>query len=214
MSLHRALRSDWSEIPPQERNIWQRWAAASIGVCTPGNLVSIIGAVVVCYGLLLLYRGHLERGVIWVIVGRLADVLDGSVAEYTKTKSPLGEGVDATVDKILIILSLYVLIDKTLIPSLAGYIMLLHAIYVVAVSSLSRRFKTFIHPSRAGKLGTAFEWAAIALYVLSDILRQHHVSTNLLGSVAGITFALYIVLATWSSITYTQTLYYKRTMSS
>ena len=213
MSLHRAIRSDWSEVPPQKRNIWQRWAAASHGVLTPGNLISIIGAALVIFGLYLLTQDYLISGFATVIVGRLADILDGLLAELTKTKSPLGEGVDASIDKILIVVSLFVLLDRQLIPLLIGIVMAIHAIYMIVLSSISRRVKTFLHPSRSGKLCAVFEWLSVGLFLLYDIFKQQNISTTIVFMFALISFGLFVYSAIWSTLNYTRKVYYKQTMS-
>ena len=213
MKLHRATRSDWSEVAPVQRNIWQRWAAASHGVITPGNIVSFIGVVLVVSGLYDLEHSQLIGGTAFLLIGRLADILDGLVADYTKTKSPLGEAVDATVDKILIVAALYVLIDKQLIPLLVGAFMAVHAVYAIGVSSVARKIRVDLHPSRAGKLGAFFEWTCVGLYLLGDILNSQHHSTSLTRGVAAICFAAFVVTAVISSLNYTRTAYYKRTMN-
>lgn len=214
MNLHRATRSDWSELSPQERNLWQRLAVASSGVVTPANIVTIIGAGLVLYGLLLLYRNHLTVGIILVLLGRLADILDGMVAEATKTKSPLGEALDATIDKILIILSLWVLLDRHLLPAVVIWVMLVHAVYVIAVSYISRQLKTYLHPSLSGKLGAVFQWACVGAYLLVDILKQHSTSSTVPLYVGRLCFILFVVLAVWSSYTYTKYVYYRNEVKS
>ena len=213
MKLHRATRSDWSEVAPVQRNIWQRWAAGSHGVLTPGNIVSLIGVVLVVSGLYDLSHGQLIGGTAFLLIGRLADILDGLVADYTKTKSPLGEAVDATVDKILIVATLFVLIDKQLLPLLVGVIMAVHAVYAIGVSSVARKLRVHLHPSRAGKLGALFEWTCVGLYLFGDILNHLHHSTTLVRGAAFICFAAFAVTAVMSSLNYTRTAYYKRTMN-
>ena len=212
MNLHRATRSDWSDIPPQERSFWQRLAASSHGVLTPANFVSLIGALLMVRGLLFLRDDQLIRGTVLVLVGRFADILDGIVADYTKTKSPLGEAIDATVDKILLILALYVLLDKSLIPLVVGAFMAVHAVYNIAVSTIARQLKARLHPSRAGKLSAAIEWMSVGFYLLVDILKQHHHNPNLAHAIALVSFILFVVSGTWSSINYTRHVYYKQAM--
>src|SRR5580700_510193 len=152
MKLHRALRSDWSEVAPQQRTLWQRAAACSHGVITPGNFITLIGAVFVIIGLYDLAHAQLITGVALLLIGRMADILDGMVADHTKTKSPLGEAVDAATDKILTIVALYVLLDNQLIPLIVGLVMAVHAVYNILVSTVARRLHVSLHPSSTGKL--------------------------------------------------------------
>lgn len=214
MGLHRATRSDWSDIPPQERSFWQRTAAGSRGVITPANVISILGAALVVIGLIFLSSGQLIDGMSMIFIGRLADILDGMVADYTKTKSPLGEAIDATVDKVVIILALFVLIDKSLVPLLVGLIMGFHAIYNATVSVVARQLKVSLHPSRAGKLCAVFEWATVVFYLLGDVLRQRHDSVSIAHDAALLSFVVFIILAVWSSLNYTRGIYYKQVMRS
>lgn len=212
MSLHRALRSDWSAVAPQERNIWQRWAAVSHGVFTPGNIISVTGGALVIWGLVLLSRNGLITGSGAIIIGRLCDLLDGLVAEHTKTKSPLGEFVDATIDKILIVLALFVLVNHELIPIAVGTLMFIHAAYMIGLATIARDIKAPLHPSRSGKLATAFEWLSVALYMFAAILKQQNYSSLLTSRLAFISFLLFIFAALWSTRNYTRYIYYKKKM--
>lgn len=212
MKLHRAIRSDWSEVAPQQRNIWQRWAACSHGIITPGNIVSIIGAALVIVGLFDIANDQLIGGLAVMLVGRCADVLDGLVADYTKTKSPLGEGVDATIDKILIGLTLIVLLDNQLLPLFVGIVMALHVLYNTVLLAVARKLKIALHPSRSGKLGAVFLWVCVGLYLLSDILKNQHHSASLTMTAAVVSFIVYVIMAAWSSRNYTQNVYYKQKM--
>lgn len=214
MKLHRALRSDWSEIAPQQRTLWQRCAAASRGIITPGNLITLIGALLVIRGLYDLAHGQLITGIALLLVGRMADILDGMVADYTKTKSPLGEAVDAVTDKVLTIVALYVLLDKQLLPLIIGVIMALHVLYNIIVTTVARQLHVSLHPSLTGKLSALFEWACVGLFVLIDIFKQQHHQTADVRVIAIISFVLFIATAAWSSLHYTSSVYYKQTMKS
>lgn len=212
MKLHRAIRSDWSDIPPQERSMWQRWASGSRGIITPANIISILGAILVVIGLFFLSSGQLIDGIWAIFIGRVADILDGMVADYTKTKSPLGEAIDASVDKVVIVLALFVLVDKNLLPILIGLTMGIHALYNAGVSVVARRFKISLHPSRAGKLSAVFEWGTVVFYLLGDILTQRQHSPAIGHDVGLVSFGLFVILAVWSSLNYTRSVYYKRIM--
>src|SRR5690349_11384075 len=101
MKLHHAgTKPDWDLVAASKRNSWQRLAKLSYGVMTPGNLLSFIGILLVGIGLAAINRQHIWKGLVLLAMGRLCDILDGSAAEYTGTKSPLGEAVDASLDKI------------------------------------------------------------------------------------------------------------------
>jgi phosphatidylglycerophosphate synthase len=160
-----------------------------------------------------LAHGQLISGTAIVLIGRLADVFDGMVADYTKTKSPLGEGIDATVDKILLTAALYILIDKSLLPLVVGIVMAVHAVYVTTVSTVGRSWKVNLHPSLTGKLAAVFEWACVGFYLLADIIKGQLHNPGLANAAALLCFGVFIVAAVWSSLNYTRTMYYKRTMN-
>ena len=128
----------------------------------------------------------------------------GMVADYTKTKSPLGEAIDATVDKILLILALYVVLDKSLVPVAVGVFMAIHATYNIGVSVVAHKLKASLHPSRSGKLSAAIEWVCVGLYLLVDILKQHHHSTTAAHAVAIISLVIFVLAGVVSSVNYTR----------
>src|SRR5579862_7066069 len=100
MNMHRAgAEGQWASVPPENQNPFQKVAAATKGIVTPGNAVSIAGAGLVATGLKNIATGETAKGVIQVGAGRAADLLDGTAAEATGTKSPIGEAVDVGVDK-------------------------------------------------------------------------------------------------------------------
>jgi phosphatidylglycerophosphate synthase len=181
-------------------------------VLTLANCISIVGATVVIYGLITVYNNHLLSGLIIIMAGRVADILDGWIADRTKTKSPLGEGIDAAIDKILIFLSIIVLIDTHLLPIAVAVVVAMHGIYVTILSFVARTKKVYIHPSRAGKLGATFEWTCVGLYLLVDVLKQRHHTSTPANIVAVVAFVLFIIAAVVSSYNYSRKLYYKQAM--
>lgn len=207
MKLHRSEVADWNDLSPGQLNAWQRLAVRTNGVVTPGNVISLMGALVVIYGLIVITRHHLTAGIIIVVAGRLADVLDGMAAEASHTKSPLGETVDATVDKVLIALALIVMLSEQLLPPLVGLVMLLQAGYNSAVSLIAkyRPRPIKLHPSRAGKLSAVFEWLSVGLYIWAADARGDSPHQGLLIA-AGISFGLFVALGGWASFEYTRVL--------
>jgi phosphatidylglycerophosphate synthase len=167
MQLHHAsAEPDWAAIAPEKRNYWQRVAAQTRGVVTPGNVTSVVGVSFVALGLWYIGRGRLWSGLVTVGIGRLLDIADGALAERTGTKSPLGESVDATLDKLVVFAALIVFAVAGILPApvalLVGFENAVTAVLSLAAKSLRRR----IQPVRAGKLGTAVEWGALLFFVL------------------------------------------------
>lgn len=101
IDLHRSAKvPQWELVEPSKRNIWQRWSAKTHGWLSPANLVSFGGAALFLDGLYDYSQGQKGVGFAKMVVGGAADWVDGKVAHATKTKSPLGEIVDASLDKI------------------------------------------------------------------------------------------------------------------
>lgn len=165
LHLHRAnVKPDW-ELAAR-RNIWQRWAARSHGLLTLPNLTSILGAAFVGAGLAYIPQGRLWLGFILMGIGRVLDVLDGFLAEKTGTKSPLGESLDATLDKLAVFAALLVFTGVGILPWPFALLIGLENAATSLVSLVAKSLRQVIHPGRAGKVGTAIEWLALLGFVL------------------------------------------------
>jgi phosphatidylglycerophosphate synthase len=165
MNLHRALAHEWTNTPAANRNIWQKIAARTVGILTPGNVVSVIGAALVFVGLYYIIDRQFTTGILFVIIGRLADLLDGYVAHVTGTKSPVGEAVDATIDKLEAFIFITVLLLGDFLPGLVFAVLLAHTAFGVGIFWLAQRRGGRVHPSQSGKLATALEWVLVGLFV-------------------------------------------------
>ena len=171
MNLHRSgNKPDWEKLRARNRNYWQNIAASTSGIITPGNVISLTGFGLVLWGLWLVYADEVGLGLVLVVAGRILDVIDGYLAEKTGPKSPLGEAVDAGIDKIEIAVALPVLaVAGVLWPWQALLLAVLHIINLVC-SLIARYRHVPIHASRLGKYATAAQWVAIALYGLAVVL--------------------------------------------
>ena len=168
MKLHRVSgEPDWSAVATQDRNTWQRLASASKGVVTPGNVVTVLGLTLVILGLIAIDRHDYWLGLILLAIGRLADLLDGWLADRTGTKSPLGEAADVLADKAATIFTLAVFFMDKLVPwPLLGLALLPHLIITLLPLTKSWR-QHRLHPSRAGKLSMAMLWVSIPGVILA-----------------------------------------------
>lgn len=169
MSLHRSeAMPDWERVAPYELNQWQSVAAKTGGIITPGNFLSLLGFWVVCYGLFAVTQEQFWTGFVAVTIGRMADLLDGKVADMTGTKSPIGEAVDASIDKLATGLILLVLLTTGIInPAVLAAVFLPHlVIAVIAIINLSRKKR--LHPSRLGKISMALAWAGLIGVILAN----------------------------------------------
>lgn len=173
MDLHRAGKhSQWHDTPEARRNWWQRQAQRTHGLLTPGNIVSLIGASLVATSLVYFVRDAWGWGLFFLIIGRLADVADGIVAARTRTKSPVGEAVDATLDKFTLLAALIVFVVTGVVPLLAIALIAIFNAANAAFSLIARIRKRRIHPSQIGKITAVFQWAAILAYVTASVLES------------------------------------------
>jgi phosphatidylglycerophosphate synthase len=126
----------------------------------------------VCIGLYNIYFGELVWGLLYIGLGRLADIADGYVAHATGTKSQIGEAVDATIDKLTILMSLVVFLATGILPLVAVAIIGLRNSINISLSVAARLQKQILHPSLAGKFAAATEWATVLLFILAAIANE------------------------------------------
>lgn len=167
MNLHRAhKRPDWEAVPVAKRSAFQQIAAATHGVVTPGNIISTIGLALVIYGLVALFAQEYWLGLSLLLIGRLLDIADGAAADVTGTKSPLGELVDATADKLGTFLTLTVFFMTDITYWWLVALLLLPQVIIAFLILYKRRGGVHIHPTRAGKLSMGLVWAGLIGAVL------------------------------------------------
>jgi phosphatidylglycerophosphate synthase len=168
MQLHRTTgRPDWEDIPAAQRTHWQRMAASTHGVVTPANIVSLLGLLLVISGLICLLYHQYVACLVLVVIGRLADIADGAIAQKTRTKSPIGEAVDAAMDKIVALLALGAFAAAHIAPLWVLIVIAIQNISNVVFAYAARRRGNALHPSASGKLATAGQWVALALFIVA-----------------------------------------------
>jgi phosphatidylglycerophosphate synthase len=133
-----------------------------------------MGLLIVFVGLGYITLQHQYIGLILIGVGRFADVIDGMVAERTKTKSHLGEAVDATADKVGLFMSLLVLAVQHMLPLVFVVLMGLQAAGMAILGLTARMRHTELHPFREGKIATAVFWVALLVFVAATMFHEHH----------------------------------------
>ncbi|MBC7581473.1 CDP-alcohol phosphatidyltransferase family protein [Aeromicrobium sp.] len=203
MKLHRANGNDWDEVAIADRTVWQRYAARTQGYITPANAVTIFGSFIALTGLYVLALDvNTMLGVSLLLVGRLADLFDGVVADYTGTKSPIGEAVDATADKVVLAASVMTLWIIQLLPTAVFGFLALHAVYNVLLFGWALFTAQRLHPSRNGKLAAALEWVVVLLFASALGIGAGLTRHAILG-LAWIGFVAFVIFAVHSSQAYT-----------
>jgi phosphatidylglycerophosphate synthase len=186
MSLHRAAKvPDWEKVPESERNLFQRIAAKTKGVVTPGNVVSATGAALVTVGLADIAKNRKTRGTILLIGGRLLDLGDGTVAELTGTKSPIGEGVDAVIDKAEIAIGLPLLVAKGMVPLERAIDLGVQNATSATINAIAKAKGIEIHPSRSGKDWTMGCWSTVGSYCIEGSAKEEGI--DVLATTAHVT---------------------------
>lgn len=188
LGLHQAhSKADWLIIPAQQRNRWQRVAFRSNGWITPANIVSLFGFIVVLVGLVHLLEERYAAALILVVIGRLADVLDGLVAERTGTKSLKGETIDVTLDKLAILGTFIVFIVGGLAPTFLLLLLGLQHLISASIGGYVRLRRNNMHPTRLSKVVMATQWTVLAAYILLHALGTQPDSFIWLDGLFGIT---------------------------
>lgn len=205
MNLHTSReKPDWEYGSAGTMTRWQAIAVTTHGVITPGNIISVTGLAIVIWGSILLYHGDTASGLLLVLLGRIMDLLDGIVAEATKTKSQLGEAVDTTCDKLSVFVTSFAAYVVGLFSPFLIITLILHHGFTAIYSLLfARRYG--IHTTRFGKYAMFASWVAI----ISSLFSTIHQGTILTIVITVITF-LYAIMALVACTDYIQVLYDKK----
>lgn len=162
MNLHRTSgQPDWDKVALSERNSFQKLAAATHGIVSPANVISLIGLGLVAAGLMEVINQQFWMGLGLLAVGRLLDIVDGAVAEATQTKSPLGELFDAAADKIGTLLTIVALFVANVTYWWVIAALLIPQVIIPIVIYYKRQKGINVHPTRQGKLSMAAVWVGI-----------------------------------------------------
>ena len=71
MNLHRTSGTpDWATVKAADRNVFQKVAAATGGVASPANIITIIGLGMVIYGLVAILQQQFWAGLVLLVSGR------------------------------------------------------------------------------------------------------------------------------------------------
>jgi phosphatidylglycerophosphate synthase len=197
MQMHRTgSHPDWEGTLPHQQNRWQRAAAKSHGVITPGNAITLLGLALVGWGLAEISWHRYWLGGVLFLVGRLCDLLDGATAQRTGTKGPFGELLDATADKLTVGATFIIFFAAHIAPGGILLTMLLpHAIIsTIAIHAFLRARP--LHPSRVGKLSMAGLWLALVGFLLAKALG----SGATIVSVVAVAIALLATLGSFAAI--------------
>src|SRR5215213_11904062 len=171
MQLHRTTgKPDWTAVPPGSHNIWQRAALRTHGIGTPSNAVTLVGFVLVVIGLQQILHQHYLLGTGLLVTGRLCDILDGWLAEHTGTKSPLGELLDAVIDKIVTILTVATFFAAHIAPAWVLIALVTPHILIAVIILGWRTHNVAFHPSLVGKLSMAGVWMSLVVYALDHVV--------------------------------------------
>ncbi len=205
MNLHHVgHKPDWQHEPSISRNRWQRLAASTHGIITPGNALSTVGLVLTALGLFVMWQQMVLPGIAILLVGRLMDALDGYAADLTRTKSPLGQLVDAGFDKLAAFATLAVIALIGILPGWLAALIALQNTANVALTLIGRQRSIVIQPSRSGKLATGGYWIGIGLFTAVYLSGQEQAVLfgGLIGELAYAVIVASLILGMQATIGY------------
>ena len=143
---------------------------------TTANLVSLTGFFLVLAGCVLMYmaadRSETAAGLAFIVAGRLADLLDGTLARHSGQTSTFGALLDAALDKLAGLAIVIVLLLLDMAPLWAIVLIFLQNLSnIIATYMAKRRGQTKgLKPSMAGKYAMAVQNLALGLYVVSYLV--------------------------------------------
>lgn len=203
MDLHtRTEKPDWELVKPEEWNSWQWLASKSGGILSPSNIISAAGLILVICGLFQVSYMNYATGALLIALGRTFDILDGLVAELTKTKSRLGEAVDSSVDKAEIFVALIAITISGLLPTAVIVATVAISLLLTLSAFIAAYRDVALHPTLSGKLATAAVWTSLVLFILENALRQNN---GLVVLAAYIFFGLFVCLGLFAVFKYVRT---------
>jgi phosphatidylglycerophosphate synthase len=208
MDLHRPKRQpDWMLVGREERNPYQKISAATHGIITPANVITVLGMVLVLYGVWLMLDEVTLIALAFIAGGRLVDILDGIVADKTGTKSTVGEAFDSVADKVTAVVML-VVIASIGIFQLWQVIILLLLQLINSVATLYAKFShKSIHSSLEGKQATFLLWLTIGLHAVDYWLNLAGVFRGVLQVLGIVSFWLAVIRGVQASYGYVRDLF-------
>ena len=178
MDLHTASRvPDWELVCVEDQNKWQRLAAKTNGIVTPANAVTLAGNMMTFGGVIALSRGKTILGISAIAAGRIADVVDGRVAQDTGTKSPFGEAFDAGFDKVQALAAFPILASNGRVPRVEVAIVCGQQFVSSSLSLIAKLKGNDIHPTTTGKLSTATGWLSMLAHAVGEEASGHVAET-------------------------------------
>jgi phosphatidylglycerophosphate synthase len=192
MDLHRSKKPDWERIDAAHYTWLQGLAASSGGLVTVGNLVTVVGFSIVLIGMNEIIDQNYWLALSALIIGRFLDVVDGWAADLTQTKSPLGELLDAGLDKVGTIMTIVILYSYRVAPWWILLALALPHICITTITFISIHLKKHLHPSTRGKISMATAWLSLLGFVSirGAYLSRHSILSIMTYTVACISIGI------------------------
>jgi CDP-diacylglycerol--glycerol-3-phosphate 3-phosphatidyltransferase len=191
MNLHRSAgQPDWELVKEADRTSVQKLAAATGGLMTPPNAITVIGLIIVILGLISILEQSYWIGLLLLTAGRLMDIVDGLVADKTGTKSSVGEIFDAAADKVGTILTLIVILFANITSFWVIVALIIPQLVIPIISFYKKRKGRGVHPTRAGKLSMALTWVGIVGLIIVKALDDPLWLVTIFYTVIGVSLIL------------------------
>jgi hypothetical protein len=157
MDLHQSgSRPQWELVPEAEWNPYQRRAAETHGIDTPGNRETAKGLLGNIAAMALIEKGYPELALPVLVYANWKDFRDGQKAFETGTQGPGGELADSAADKVFALMAAFMSSRHNILRPGDNREMIAQNSANVVLAGVAKVRKKEIHPNPAGK-GT--RWA-------------------------------------------------------
>lgn len=175
---------DWELVQPEYRNRWQQIAAETSGIVTPGNAVTVAGHLIAMSSVI--FGKTSGSRAVGFLAGRSLDVIDGTVASRTGTKSPTGAKLDAVGDKLSIGTAVIAGMAHRDIPRHIGAAVIVDGLLRTGVTGSIELLGGQPRPNLAGKWSAAGQSFAIGGYAAANSLKRYPSVAHSIETVATI----------------------------
>lgn len=172
---------EWELVPRDEHNAWQKLAAATRGVMTPGNALTAAGTIADITANAIILRNSQDRELsaktliaataLYATEG-IFDALDGTVAKATGTRSPLGRRLDAGSDAGRIPLTIYAMTRSGILPKPATALLAAEKASTVIPSVVAGLRGNEPIVASTGKLTAGAQRFSSGAFMLSAVFHQ------------------------------------------
>ena len=180
----------------------------NLNIINVPNSISLFRIIIIPFFVIIYYSGYKYSNIICCllfVISGISDFLDGYLARKLKKTSYIGASLDHVADKLLVVLTLFMIVEKTssyylCIPS---FIIITREIIVLSIRELIAKFKNIrLNFFYIGKIKTLFQMNSIIILLVFDINKP-----NYLTWIGFIFFYLSSIITLYSMLLYVYNVY-------